>query len=305
MDSSRRRRPHYRLPHKPIQLRKIRPCTDFSWVRFFKLLIENLAKHICRGTSNESFIPPGSNLTFAQGLPFLWPNITPQNIEKISEVYPISTYETEDNALSNAAGEGMNRCTVRFIFLNLMAPINLMLYIDRPSRKIFQKCMGLPIQSANPRLYYWACRAFGWKLDVFQRNCVRTHLISVLVNRQLIGFFTIFIAPGMWLFILDGDHLLTQTKISSNATVTFHSLSPSEQVFSQQLISYWISFIRSDNASPNEYKSADAPVWPEYGSGTRLILGQSEGGGIHAEEIPADELHRCEVIFDQVEGLQD
>ncbi|KAF5373821.1 hypothetical protein D9758_000817 [Tetrapyrgos nigripes] len=52
------------------------------------------------------------------------------------------------------------------------------------------------------------------------------------------------------------------TNTGNNGTSIFTPLSPTDKLFSEELISYWLSFVRTGN--PNSFKQARSPYWEKY-----------------------------------------
>lgn len=101
----------------------------------------------------------------------------------------------------------------------------------------------------------------------------------------------------------------------ANGSTTFTGLNDVETAFSEELIAYWLSFVRSHD--PNTYKLAHSPDWPEFSKEQRLVLqqyteddvegnvgGYHQSGGSYVEEEPEDELKRCEFVASKYEHLQ-
>jgi len=100
-------------------------------------------------------------------------------------------------------------------------------------------------------------------------------------------------------------------------------MSPAATAFAEELIAYWVSFVRSGN--PNKYKLKRSPVWKQFTSSEkwRIVLqqgaeqGSSEegeatmttttdvvsGSGSFLEKEGEDESARCEFVKSLV-GVQ-
>lgn len=88
--------------------------------------------------------------------------------------------------------------------------------------------------------------------------------------------------------------------IRFNGTTVFTGLNAVETAFSEELIAYWLSFVRSGD--PNTFKLARSPFWPKYNGGLRPVLQQDPNNstthsGIFVEKEPADETKRCEFVL--------
>ena len=75
-------------------------------------------------------------------------------------------------------------------------------------------------------------------------------------------------------------------------------MTPSEDAFAEELIAYWLSFVRSGN--PNTFKLPRSPTWPAYeqASGQRIVLteGSTTKSGSTVESIPSEEVQRCAFV---------
>ncbi|KAJ3482854.1 hypothetical protein NLI96_g6700 [Meripilus lineatus] len=83
-----------------------------------------------------------------------------------------------------------------------------------------------------------------------------------------------------------------------NGTGTFHTLNPIQTAFSEELIAYWLSFVRSGD--PNTFKLARSPIWPAYGSDQKRVLLQqgatSTKSGISVEVSDQRVEARCAFV---------
>ena len=83
-----------------------------------------------------------------------------------------------------------------------------------------------------------------------------------------------------------------------NGTGTFHTLNPIQTAFSEELIAYWLSFVRSGD--PNTFKLARSPIWPAYGSDQKRVLLQqgttSTKSGISVEVSDQKVEARCAFV---------
>lgn len=57
---------------------------------------------------------------------------------------------------------------------------------------------------------------------------------------------------------------------SPNASVTFHTLTPAQQVIAEETMDYLVSFVR--DSSPNTHKLERSPEWPQYSKRKRLRM---------------------------------
>ena len=83
-------------------------------------------------------------------------------------------------------------------------------------------------------------------------------------------------------------------------------MTPSEDAFAEELIAYWLSFVRSGN--PNTHKLARSPEWPGYKESTakRIVLteGSATKSGSTIETIPSAEVDRCAFVVSKVQAQQ-
>ncbi|TCD71951.1 hypothetical protein EIP91_000083 [Steccherinum ochraceum] len=87
-----------------------------------------------------------------------------------------------------------------------------------------------------------------------------------------------------------------------NGTTTFTSMTPTETAFAEELIAYWLSFVRSGD--PNTHKLARSPTWPAYTSSNkaRIVLqeGTPDTSGSVEEVEPERESERCAFVEGKV-----
>ncbi|TFK73274.1 EstA protein [Pluteus cervinus] len=95
-----------------------------------------------------------------------------------------------------------------------------------------------------------------------------------------------------------------------NGTTTFTTQTPIETAFSQELIAYWLSFVRSGN--PNTFKLPQSPRWGVYSEDRKarivlqqgLVGGDGKKSGSFVEAEDEKETSRCEVVGSKAEGQQ-
>jgi len=87
-------------------------------------------------------------------------------------------------------------------------------------------------------------------------------------------------------------------------------MNPTEDAFAEELIAYWLSFVRSGD--PNTYKLPQSPNWSPYSahSKERIVLQQGPGNstnisGSFMEEEPEPETERCQFAVSKVNEEQD
>ncbi|KAF8576476.1 alpha/beta-hydrolase [Ramaria rubella] len=101
------------------------------------------------------------------------------------------------------------------------------------------------------------------------------------------------------------------TNTGFNGSTVFTGLDPVETAFSEELIAYWLSFVRSSN--PNTHKLSRSPAWSSFSLqplhlGNRQVLQQDPNNttttsGVEFEEEPLLEAQRCEFGFGKVDVL--
>lgn len=85
-----------------------------------------------------------------------------------------------------------------------------------------------------------------------------------------------------------------------NGTTTFQPMAPADISFAQELIAYWVSFVRSGN--PNTFKLARSPTWAPFTSkSARIVLQEDTNGsttvsGSFLEQEQAEEKSRCDFV---------
>ncbi|PPQ63222.1 hypothetical protein CVT24_005682 [Panaeolus cyanescens] len=97
------------------------------------------------------------------------------------------------------------------------------------------------------------------------------------------------------------------TATGFNGTTSFTPQTPIEVAFAQELIAYWMSFVRSGD--PNKFKFARSPVWPAFTSRSpnRMVLTavsdaakkDTESANSVEQELK-DETARCDIVASQV-----
>ncbi|KAJ6593096.1 Alpha/Beta hydrolase protein [Mycena capillaripes] len=94
-----------------------------------------------------------------------------------------------------------------------------------------------------------------------------------------------------------------------NGTGTFTPMTPVEISFAEELIAYWLSFVRSGN--PNTFKLARSPLWTPFTNSakSRIVLQQdplntTTHSGSFLETESALESQRCSFVASQVVAQQ-
>ncbi|KAK1235333.1 hypothetical protein PQX77_001443 [Marasmius sp. AFHP31] len=103
------------------------------------------------------------------------------------------------------------------------------------------------------------------------------------------------------------------TNTGVNGTNEFTPMTPVETAFAEELIAYWLSFVRSGD--PNTFKLARSPEWPRYtdeipaSRRKRIVLQEdpmnsTTRSGNFIEQQPENQAHRCAVVAGKSEGEQ-
>lgn len=102
------------------------------------------------------------------------------------------------------------------------------------------------------------------------------------------------------------------THTGTNGTTEFSTFDTSEIAFSEELIAYWLSFVRTFD--PNVHKLERAPVWGRYTAGgrNRIVLNEAPDGadvnavsGSHVEIEEDEAAERCQVVAGLVDEMED
>jgi len=95
------------------------------------------------------------------------------------------------------------------------------------------------------------------------------------------------------------------TNTGFNGSTTFTPMTPVEISFAEELIAYWLSFVRSGD--PNTFKLARSPEWSPYtlGDKARVVLQQdplntTTRSGSFVELEPQEESQRCQFVISKV-----
>ncbi|THU84217.1 alpha/beta-hydrolase [Dendrothele bispora CBS 962.96] len=98
-----------------------------------------------------------------------------------------------------------------------------------------------------------------------------------------------------------------------NGTTTFTPMTPTEIAFAEELIAYWLSFVRSED--PNTFKLERSPEWKQFfptgqAALQRMVLQQGPGtttdvSGSFMEHEPSVETERCAFVISKAGPEQD
>lgn len=94
-----------------------------------------------------------------------------------------------------------------------------------------------------------------------------------------------------------------------NGTAIFTPFTPVETAFSEELIAYWLSFVRAGD--PNTYKLARSPYWTGYSPfyPARVVLTQDPNNsttvsGVTVEDVSNIESQRCRLVGSKAQDEQ-
>ncbi|KAK0472094.1 alpha/beta-hydrolase [Armillaria novae-zelandiae] len=106
-------------------------------------------------------------------------------------------------------------------------------------------------------------------------------------------------AAENWMMFLGSD-------TGYNGSATFSSMTPEETAFSQELIAYWLSFVRAKN--PNTFKLERSPAWDRFSLNKKrqIVLQQNSTttSGSFLEVADEKEVARCQFVAGKVEREQ-
>ncbi len=235
------------------------------------LISKSWLKKCFRALTNES-LSEGTNLTAA--LLQFYPAFTSADIEDYERVYPLSDYESAEQRLNVATGESEFRCARHII--GLAAARKNDVYTYRYNQPIPTVPTDLVTHGAENWMMFR-----GTFLGYVRPPC----LALVSIHFAYIGL------------------------CRYNGTTTFQPQSDVELAFAEELIAYWLSFVRAGD--PNTYKLQRSPVWPKYDADEmkRIVLQEPESGdpnvsGSTVEAEPAAESARCEFVASKAEQQQ-
>lgn len=98
------------------------------------------------------------------------------------------------------------------------------------------------------------------------------------------------------------------TSYRTNGSMTFTGLNEVETAFSEELIAYWLSFVRAKD--PNTFKLPRSPAWSEFSANERVVLqadpnNSTTNTGIYVETEPEAEMKRCAFVATKYAHMQD
>jgi carboxylesterase type B len=109
--------------------------------------------------------------------------------------------------------------------------------------------------------------------------------------------------------VFDFNLILTLRTSRFNGSGVFTPMTPVETSFAEELIAYWLSFVRSGN--PNTFKLARSPLWTPFTNSvkSRMVLQQdplniTTQSGSFLEMESALESQRCSFVASQVVAQQ-
>ncbi|KAH8109134.1 alpha/beta-hydrolase [Phellopilus nigrolimitatus] len=114
--------------------------------------------------------------------------------------------------------------------------------------------------------------------------------------------------PGITEHAAENWMMFLGTNTGTNGTTVFTGLDSTETAFSEELIAYWLSFVRSGD--PNTFRLARSSEWPDFSSDKRTVLQQDPHNtttfsGIYVEEEDVGDAMRCTFVASKDEHMQD
>ena len=93
-----------------------------------------------------------------------------------------------------------------------------------------------------------------------------------------------------------------------NGTTTFQPQSDLDRAFAEEMIAYWLSFVRSGD--PNTFERSRSPEWPDFSTSTRAVLQQDPRNstirsGVYIEGEPTGDAERCAFVASKCMHMQD
>ncbi|PBL04287.1 alpha/beta-hydrolase [Armillaria gallica] len=96
------------------------------------------------------------------------------------------------------------------------------------------------------------------------------------------------------------------TNTGFNGTTTFSPMTAEEKAFAEELIAYWLSFVRAKN--PNTFKLKRSPIWNGYAADSKdqIVLQQNTttASGSFVELEPQKDGDRCRFVASKAEKEQ-
>ena len=97
------------------------------------------------------------------------------------------------------------------------------------------------------------------------------------------------------------------TNMGLDGTTTFTNMTASEEAFVEELIAYWLSFVRTHD--PNTFKLERSPLWPQYtaSSPNIIVLQRPTGADANSTTVSGSviekqddaETRRCDFVARQ------
>ncbi|KAJ3917914.1 Alpha/Beta hydrolase protein [Lentinula edodes] len=120
--------------------------------------------------------------------------------------------------------------------------------------------------------------------------------------------------PGFTAHAAENWMMFNGINTGFNGSGTFTPMTPVETAFAEELIAYWLSFVRSGD--PNTFKQEKSPIWPEYfitGPTSefkqRIVFQQDQNNstilsGSFVEMEPESESTRCKFVASKAQEEQ-
>ncbi|KAF9007485.1 Alpha/Beta hydrolase protein [Cyathus striatus] len=217
------------------------------------------------GSTTNDTLSFGTNLSDA--MLSYYPSLTEKDIDTIIDAYPLSDFnDSEEWRYQTLTGELEFRCAV--------SPIKIFMASSLLSNREQRTFAGTAFNRTGEP-------TFTYRYN--QRNPTMNASLGVGHEAE------------NWMMFRGSNREL-------NGTAEFFPMTNDEKAFAEELIAYWVSFVRSGD--PNTYKLARSPIWGRYsvdGERKRIVLQQTKNeaqgkSGSFIENEPEIETRRCFVI---------
>lgn len=260
--------------------------------------------HICkfhwsdfRSTSNET-VAQGGNITAS--LKSFFPKLNRADLKEFLKAYPEDEFTGEDQRFQVATGEPELICAVSFkLFIMCGDMVLLMCPIDQ------RAIMGGAY--AQSGLKTWTYR-YNQPNPTSGSDSVGHAAENWMMFWGTNTGYDTSILLVAWVLRSRQDNVAHSN--SFNGSTTFTPMTPVEVAFSEELIAYWLSFVRSGD--PNTHKLARSPTWSPYltHNKSRIVFQQdpqntTTHSGCYNEYEPSKESRRCQFVARKVAHERD
>ncbi|KAG6915818.1 hypothetical protein DXG01_009692 [Tephrocybe rancida] len=205
------------------------------------------------------------------------------------------------SALSRAQDAGFSSAFTGSLYNRFSPVLDGKTFVDFPTRLIISgKFRSVPlIVGATTNETLAEGSIINTALKLFSPSITEADLAVLNERNPTMSSLGVEHAAENWMMFLG-------TNPGTNGTTAFTQMTSIETAFAQELIAYWLSFVRSGN--PNSHKLARSPEWASYSAKkrSRAVLQQATtdaagATGSFVEEEGVAETHRCNVIASQAE----